>query len=69
MTLTATTAGSVELIDGAALYEYAPQTTDPIYWVQFLSEALTNRYQTHRRFDDYYQIGRASCRERVFNWV
>jgi hypothetical protein len=55
MTLTATTAGSVELIDGAALYEYAPQTTDPIYWVQFLSEALTNRYQTHRRFDDYYR--------------
>jgi hypothetical protein len=43
------------VVDGVAMYELAPAQFDPIYWVKYLSDALTLRFQQQLIFDDYYR--------------
>ena len=43
------------VVDGALVYESAPMGDDPVYWIGFLGDLLSRRWQTHRIYDDYYR--------------
>jgi hypothetical protein len=43
------------VVDGVTLYELAPELADPIYWVAYLGDALTLRYQRQWVYDAYYR--------------
>jgi hypothetical protein len=46
---------SPSVVDGALVYTAAPMGDDPIYWIKFLGDLLTQRWQNNEVFDRYYQ--------------
>ena len=43
------------IVDGALVYESAPLGDDPAYWVGFLGDLLTRRWQDSKLYDHYYR--------------
>ena len=55
MTVVAGSTPSPVVVGGETVLTPAPTADDPQYWIRFLGSALTQRWQDHKVYDDYYR--------------